>query len=699
MRATVNDKEVFLKEGELPAVTLSINSLTDPSKISGTTSTTIKVLATPEAKRVFGTEFMRDARNRADLELRMGFGGVDDYRTNVIPVEQDRDEIQCLAVGGNASWFDFFKSTKLQQFDFGLSERITAAVQVTTWTSTDSILYFPLVDYGSFGGRDDTYSVSNKWIRPGVRISETLRQVFASVGYELRLGGQLSRDGYKYVMPCTTDKARSVLGDRWNVGVSGGVDTQYGINHYGSAPTTFHNLGDPPGPGYDGFTDTLIVDGDGNFRVKFYVEFHYDVAEAITLNGKRLRAVWWDHTDGRELWGEWLPPLVTDPAGGLIHFGSLTLPVWDYYGPAYGMDGHSIAFGFQVDGTADYILDVNGTGITYYKEAVYELTENSPLVIQSAMPPWTAMELLLAWMNQFNLAVTTQGKVVNLSYEDDTMLVPGVGDYRDWTDRIDMTDAPVKAIASQPSVLSFKFKEDTGDKFLSILDRVIGPPGYGNADFDMEGYSNPDTITLPWAATDMRKTFGGCYIPRMVDENADLTAGFYEDKYSRVPRILIADGVASGTWKFGVVDQTQYPLCYFEGTTSRALPIAFGNATIHGGDPDNTLLNTRWRRRLNRMKNGSLLEADIFILDHEIQGFDHGLPTLVDDGSGPAWYYVQEITQHQFGTNDPTRCTLVQIPGKFAQLVYNDDATFPDIPIGVVHGDFNWDYADDFNNQ
>ena len=86
MRATVNDKEVFLKEGELPAVTLSINSLTDPSKISGTTSTTIKVLATPEAKRVFGTEFMQDARNRADLELRMGFGGVDDYRTNVIPV-------------------------------------------------------------------------------------------------------------------------------------------------------------------------------------------------------------------------------------------------------------------------------------------------------------------------------------------------------------------------------------------------------------------------------------------------------------------------------------------------------------------------------------------------------------------------------------------------------------------------------------
>ena len=71
----------------------------------------------------------------------------------------------------------------------------------------------------------------------------------------------------------------------------------------------------------------------------------------------------------------------------------------------------------------------------------------------------------------------------------------------------------------------------------------------------------------------------------------------------------------------------------------------------------------------------------------------------MDDGSGPAWYYVQEITQHQFGTNDPTRCTLVQIPGKVAQLVFNDDATFPDIPIGVVHGDFNWDYSDDFNNQ
>jgi hypothetical protein len=332
------------------------------------------------------------------------------------------------------------------------------------------------------------------------------------------------------------------------------------------------------------------------------------------------------------------------------------------------MDGHNIAIGFQVDGATDYTLDISPVYfyLVYQKETLYELAEFSPVVIQSTMPPWTAMELLLAWMNQFNLAVTTHGKVVTLSYEDDTMLIPGVGKYRDWTDRMDVTDAPVKMIAAQPSVLSFKFKEDTGDKFLSILDRVIGPPGYGNADFDMDGYSKPDTITLPWAATDMRKTFGGCYIPRMVDEDAELTAGFYEDKYSRVPRILIADGVASGTWKEGVTSRTEYPLCYFEGTTPNALPIAFGNATIHGGNPANTLLNTRWKRRLNRMKYGGVLEADIFIHDHEIQGFDHGLPTLVDDGSGPAWYYVQEITQHKFDRAEPTRCTLVQIPGQGA---------------------------------
>lgn len=696
MRATVNGKEVFLKDGELPAVTLSINSLTDPSKIAGTKSTTINILATVEANRALGTEYMGQSKVVEKPILRIGDGGVDHFKSPVVIVQQDRNEIQCIAVAGNATWFAYANGVKLREFDFGLSERITETVQRATWTSLSSILYFPLIDYGSFGGRDDTYSVGYQSVRPGIRISETLRQVFDGAGYVLRPMGALSGEWHKYVMPCATEKTRSIDGDRWPVGVGDGVSDSYVLSPEGTAPTTIHNLGDPPGSGYDGFTDTLVVDEDGYFRVYLYVKFGYDSTEAVTLDGKRIRVVIWDHTDGRELWGEWSQPIFTDPAGGFIEFGQAgeSLAI----GPAFGMDGHSIALGFQVEGTTGYTLDLPVGNFTYRKEAPYELAENSQFVIQSAMPPWTAMQLLLAWLNHFNLVVSTKGKVVEIWYEEDYMDIPGTGAYRDWTGRMDLTVDPIKGRQENPILYSFRFQEDKSDRYLQQLDRIIGEPGYGNADYDMDGYTPSYTLTLPWAATDMRKTFGGCYIPRMVDEDAEAIVdalGAFEDKYERTPRILIADGIASGTWMEGVTDRTEYPNCYFEGLSANDLPVAFGNATLHGGDPSNTILLRRWKRRLERSRYGRTLEADFFIRDSEIRNFDHGLPTLVNDGSGARWYYVQEITQHKFDRAEPTRCTLVQIPGKALSLRPGADVSYPVPPVPVCGiPDLSYEFID-----
>ncbi len=63
------------------------------------------------------------------------------------------------------------------------------------------------------------------------------------------------------------------------------------------------------------------------------------------------------------------------------------------------------------------------------------------------------------------------------------------------------------------------------------------------------------------------------------------------------------------------------------------------------------------------MRFGKYLEAYVRLRDHEMQGFHHGIPTLLDDGSGAAWYYVQKIHDHQFKLNEPTKCTLVKIGG------------------------------------
>ncbi|HRH15058.1 MAG TPA: hypothetical protein PK225_11975, partial [Azonexus sp.] len=114
------------------------------------------------------------------------------------------------------------------------------------------------------------------------------------------------------------------------------------------------------------------------------------------------------------------------------------------------------------------------------------------------------------------------------------------------------------------------------------------------------------------------------------------------------------------------VTRSEYPLTYFSDANT-PIPLAFGNANfddvVHPLTKDSA-----WKRRLDVMRSSRILEAKFFIRDHELKDFDFGMPTLVDDGSGPAWYWVQEIQQHRFGKGIPTKCILVEIPGKEVAL-------------------------------
>ncbi|MFT3885664.1 MAG: hypothetical protein QM724_09600 [Flavobacteriales bacterium] len=125
MKGTIDDSTIFFDEDTLPAVTLSINSLIDPSKSRGSYSTTINVVSTPEARRVLGTEFMAQAENKRRPRLRIGDGGVDVFDARIVVVRKDRDTHECVALGGNAEWFDYAKATKLSEFDFGSTAPVT----------------------------------------------------------------------------------------------------------------------------------------------------------------------------------------------------------------------------------------------------------------------------------------------------------------------------------------------------------------------------------------------------------------------------------------------------------------------------------------------------------------------------------------------------------------------------------------------
>ena len=72
MRYRVDDFQVFTDDQQPPAFTLSVNSIYDPGKVNGGTSTTIKVISTKEAKRILGSEYVAMVPRSDRPRLRIG---------------------------------------------------------------------------------------------------------------------------------------------------------------------------------------------------------------------------------------------------------------------------------------------------------------------------------------------------------------------------------------------------------------------------------------------------------------------------------------------------------------------------------------------------------------------------------------------------------------------------------------------------
>lgn len=250
MRGTIDGIEVYLDEDQLPAFTQSVNSLTDPSKVQGVRSTTIRIVATPEARRVLGTEYMAQIpRGGQRPVLHIGDGDVDVFRANVVPVKFNRDVIECLATGGNAGWFEYAKSVKLRDFDFGLGPASTEVAIQNTWAlGAYNDLYYPLVDYGSLEGRDDTYNVTASKFRPAIGVFHTMERLFALQGFELWPDASVA-DSLLKMVALTPGKAlvRRTQGDpATRVVYSESPSIQYGITVVGSTPSVLSGLDTAP---------------------------------------------------------------------------------------------------------------------------------------------------------------------------------------------------------------------------------------------------------------------------------------------------------------------------------------------------------------------------------------------------------------------------------------------------------------------
>ena len=677
-----------MDEDQLPAFTLSVNSLTDPSKVQGVRSTTIRIIATPEARRVLGTEYIAQVgRSGTRPVLRIGEGDVDLFRAEVVPVKWTRDVIECLAVGGNASWFEYAKSVKLDKIDLGNS--LAPFVPSDTWTDANSLLYMALIDFGSFDGQPSTYNVTRYMLRAAFRAHLLIDKAFEGSGWTVKANGKLLSVWEKIIVidpshdPLTPIMYKGATGKR--AGISGPWSVT--INELGTTPvaTPYEFTGwDPPGT----TTYSYLVPSTGTLRVRAENVFvSFDPFDPPTV-GTRIYMQLFDSLTGSVLASTYS---VYDPISGQALFNHTFAAI-----PVTSGQEVKVAFQCEVgaylgssqDTSPDQVLSfAMNDDLVEHQFIPWTLSDtsfwsipNSTSIQLTGLPPSISLaELITALCADQCIVIDTDAdsNTIALWYFDEYMrsFVSTSGS-RDWSTRLDHSSAPERSADKQLKGVRFRMKEDDEDDLLKRRNAETTGIGYGNVDVDGDGVGSAMDVSLPFAASMNDTTFDGVAIPALREYGA--VAG--ENNYRRQPRIFIDAGMVSGNWKYNGSARSTYPRLYFTTSDVDRTPVHFGNADA---GYEGTVA-TRWANRLDTMLHGDILTAYFHLRDNELQDFDFGMPTLVDDGSGPAWYWVQEIRDHRFGAGLPTKVTLVKIPDVEYQAPANPPVEFPDPPVPFV---------------
>lgn len=271
--------------------------------------------------------------------------------------------------------------------------------------------------------------------------------------------------------------------------------------------------------------------------------------------------------------------------------------------------------------------------------------------------------MLKWWTLNQNIVVRTDEttKHITLEYYDDFCRPASEG--VDWTYRLDHTDPPRKVTDTLPKAYQFRFTDETNDEGINFINRTrIGVAPYGAHDHLVtNGQESPETVDIGFAPTAMGSILGGqIYVPVMHDDTFEIDVnGNKQDQYDWKPRLLYADGLASGRWIYDGVEFFEYPRCYFIWPESGRANISFGNETAQGSVTAGTVA-TRWRDRLRRSTAPSL-EGFMRLYDHELLGFDFGRPVSINDGEHTSWFYVIEIKRHQFLADATTEVKLVRM--------------------------------------
>lgn len=673
-------REVFVDGDQAPAFTLSLSDLLDPSSIRGTRSSTIRILNTPESRAVLGSEAMMSiGPDRPTIKFLDG--GIDVFTSEIVVLRSDRNVFECAAVGGNAMWFEWAKKTKLSALDLGISERIIASVIADTWTNAPGAMYFPLIDFGSLEDRAITYEVPADVIRPGVGLKYALAHGFNSQDWHFSAKGLFADHLKKMVVHNGGRNAKSIDDGNGANTIAAHMtvnpDTPYSFKRYGGAnpdPVDLSDLTITLGSSMmSGTSESYLADRDLTMHTSF-VTLRIGIPTGYV--GYRFRVVLWDRTDGRELAGVWSREMTGGDSSPFEFTG--TLP------KAYVLNGHDVHFAVLLDdafGSASYTGSLsNGppNQINYDPEVPY--LYDSKLIIGTAAPDLTIIDVLKGINDWRGLVFNTLPlqRRIEVWYDDEFFRPLTATDKRDMRGRIDHTVAPAKLNQQLPVRFLYRFKEDKNDREVSRITRLIGAPGYANADVEIGGYMDERTVTLPFAATAMGSILDD---ELMVPVIRRVDGDYQVDYFDIEPRILIADGQASANWTLQAdpvlgtapTDLSYYPKCYFLWPGGRNIPMAFGEA-IHlakGFGPNLTLGTTKTSalRRIQRMANSKVFEGYAAWDDFELTELDFGQATVVHDGHSEGTYYVQKVGDRRLGQDRFSKTLFIEAPQAAAPVM------------------------------
>ncbi len=707
MRGKIDRQTVYLPDDQLPAFTLSLSDLQDPGKVRGWRSTTLRIIANSDGQQALGGEHMAEVDTfRADAPpvLRIGEDSSPLFEAPVVPLSRDRNETQAVSIFGNAKWFEFAKETKLREFDFGQAlsvvkptvEEPTRMVErmVNSWTDLEQIDYWPLVNFGALDSPfSESDNVSPGYLHPALRVHRLIGDPLRGQRFRIRPRGTLTRvwkrivildPGAPLASELTSPGNRVVFGH--NVGLAGatipGTDFADATAEILNCVPTFDAGGNAP----SNSVFEMPFDGDCRIRVR---DMALDVDTSNpAIVGRRVRLSVVDSFTSVPFKG-W----ISEP----IQSGD-TVVRFDADFLIQGLSaGDQLSLGIQFDQDS---ATINPLGLLTIPAASQSFVEFLPfsdlaplatdpyeyrrgLSFASAAPDITLAELVSAVCQHLCLIVDTRTDgTVNLWFESEYLRKPARGvPVRDWIGRIDHTKPPLKRRIETPVSVRMGFAEDANDALLwehRARNRGIG---FGDAVYTFGGGVKQDEVrTLPWAATINRPAISGLSLPTLRKRDGEAQ----EDSRSFAPRILLSGGLREGNWTWNGSARTTYPFTYFERADQSFPTLGFEGVEGLRGigigflPPPVGLLTKYHLQRLRRL-NGLVLETYLRVWDHELPDFDHGIPTLVDDGGGPAWYYAQECKGHRFGQEEPSKWVLVPISTREASTaIDNPDIAYPE---------------------